>query len=304
LIVLSLVSILTLPVFGVADEDDTAKELPKDETTAPKAVLAEGTERTTPEKKAPDDKITDLHTEEKNTIEASTDAAPTRPVSDAAVATDSATAAGSTSVSSERTPSGASTEQAEISNEKTLDVASQSVSKVKTRAPSLSSNLDKARSAAPSTGKGPGRTRKMITAGIGVPLCGFAYEGIIEGKGWANTSSDFLWGNIDLRFHFRLSKKFSIGIGLLQTFIRFDDVGLMGGHVVADFRWYAAPDYLYFKMDLFFGFPMFFALGPTIGHSLPITKKVHLFIENQFLFMAVAGVYGFWQPTLGVSTRF
>jgi hypothetical protein len=144
----------------------------------------------------------------------------------------------------------------------------------------------------------------MITAGVGVPLCGFAREGIIEGKGCINTSSNFLWGNLDLRFHIRLSEKFSIGGGLLQSFIYFDEVGLMGGHLVADFRWYAVPDYLYFKMDLFFGFPMFFALGPAMGHSFSVNEKIHVFIENQFIFMAVAGVYGFWQPTVGVSTRF
>ena len=146
--------------------------------------------------------------------------------------------------------------------------------------------------------------RKMITAGIGAPLCGFAYNGIIEGSGCANTSSDFLWGNIDLRFQFRLSEKFAVGGGLLQSLIYFDGFGVIGGHLVADFIWYAIPDYLYFKMDLFFGFPMFFALGPSMGHSFSVNEKVHIFIENQFLFMAVAGVYGFWQPTIGVSTRF
>jgi hypothetical protein len=148
------------------------------------------------------------------------------------------------------------------------------------------------------------KREKMFTVGFGLPLFGFAYEGIIEGSGSANTSDTFLWGNLDLRFHVRLSRRFSIGGGLVQSFIYFDEVGLIGGHLAADFRWYAVPDYLYFKVDLFFGFPMFFAVGPAVGHSIPITKKVHVFIENQFLTMAVAGLYGFWQPVLGVSTRF
>ncbi len=152
----------------------------------------------------------------------------------------------------------------------------------------------------------PFKTRKrpkLITVGLSAPLCGFA-EGLITGTGWINTSSDFIWGNLDVRFLVRMAKRFALGGGITQSVVHFDGTTTVGGELVADFRWYAVPDYLYFKLNVYFGFPLLFALGPTMGHSFEITEKVHLYIENQFVLMVVAGAYGFWQPAVGAEIRF
>jgi hypothetical protein len=67
---------------------------------------------------------------------------------------------------------------------------------------------------------------------------------------------------------------------------------------------YAVSDWLYFKLDVMMGFPLLFALGPAMGHSFHVSKKINIYLENQFIVMMIAGVYGFWQPVLGMEIKF
>ena len=150
------------------------------------------------------------------------------------------------------------------------------------------------------------RSRKAknhsISVGFGAPICGFAV-GAINGSGCLKTSEPFFWGNLPIKYHRRVNKRFAWAVGLMPSFIYLAEVAGLVGHIVGDFRVYAVPDWLYFKLDIFMGFPLIFALGPAVGHSFKISKKVSLYLENQFIVMAVAGVYGMWQPILGVDIK-
>ena len=216
----------------------------------------------------------------------------------------------------ESNPSPAETPAAEPSKKAETDTAPESptaeaeAAAVTEGSPEASSDAENAseESAVPSEKKSlkvprRGKRPKLISVGLSAPLCGFA-EGLITGSGWVNTSSEFIWGNLDVRFLVRMAKRFALGGGFTQSLVFFEDTVTLGGAFVADLRWYAVTDYLYFKLNLYVGFPLLFALGPTMGHSFEITPKVHLYIENQFILMVAAGAYGFWQPAVGAEIRF
>jgi hypothetical protein len=147
------------------------------------------------------------------------------------------------------------------------------------------------------------RKPTFLSIGVGAPLCGFA-RGVVDGLGCVWGTEGFYWGNLSIKYHLRVSQRFSVGGGITASVITLEGLAIVGGHVSGDFRVYAVPDYLYFKLDVHVGFPMVLGLAPAMGHAFRIGDRVNIFIENQFIMVVFAGVYGFWQPILGVDVKF
>lgn len=141
-----------------------------------------------------------------------------------------------------------------------------------------------------------------VSVGAGLPVCGFA-KGAVHGAGCIRTSEPFFWLDLPVKYHRRVNRRFEWAVGAMASLIYVMGAGGITGHVLADVKLYAVPDWLYFRLRVIIGIPLLFALGPAMGHDFKISKRISIYLENQFTIMAVTGVYGFWQPLLGVKIQ-
>lgn len=79
--------------------------------------------------------------------------------------------------------------------------------------------------------------------------------------------------------------------------------GAVGAELLGSFRAYAIPDWLYFEADILLGFPLIFSVMPVVGLSIPL-GAVSLYVEQQVPLFFFGGVFGFWQPVIGVEFSF
>lgn len=138
-----------------------------------------------------------------------------------------------------------------------------------------------------------GRHPHQLSAGVGLMICGF---GVSSGG-----CGEPLWVSIPLMYRYRVNDYFAAGVGAMVQIL---GGGIpAGGGLRAGVRLYALPDWLYFQVDVFAGYPFLFTLAPGIGHSFRITDSFAIFVENEVL-LWFFDFWGAWQPVLGVEYRF
>ena len=151
-----------------------------------------------------------------------------------------------------------------------------------------------------------GRPVHQLSAGIGVPLVvfgafDFGDEGSGSGAAWV--SDEFLWVNIPIVYRYRINEYLAAGGGLMFNIFAVGGYGAVGAELMGSFRAYAIPDWLYFEANILLGFPLIFSFMPSVGVAIPL-GPVSIFFENQVPLLFFGGVFGFWQPVIGVEFAF
>jgi hypothetical protein len=150
-----------------------------------------------------------------------------------------------------------------------------------------------------------GRPAHQLSVGVGVPLVLFgAFDfGDASASGGYWVSDEFLWVNIPIVYRYRINDYLAAGGGLMFNIFAVGGYGAVGAELFGSFRGYAIPDWLYFEANILLGFPLVFSFMPSVGVAIPL-GGVSIFFENQIPLFFFGGVFGFWQPTIGVEFAF
>jgi hypothetical protein len=152
----------------------------------------------------------------------------------------------------------------------------------------------------------PAYYSNLISAGLGVPICGFG--GIVDVAGGSGCiDNTFLWFNIPVVYRYRFHEYMAAGGGLMVNVFAGGNIGAVGVELLGSFRFYALPDWIYIDANVLFGFP-WISFMPSVGVQVPL-GHVNIFFENQIWlsYIYAAGYtlfFGFWQPVLGVEFAF
>ncbi|MBN1770639.1 MAG: hypothetical protein JXB32_05210 [Deltaproteobacteria bacterium] len=150
-----------------------------------------------------------------------------------------------------------------------------------------------------------GRPSHQLSVGVGVPLVLFgAFDfGDTSASGGYWISDEFLWINLPIVYRYRINDYLAAGGGLMFNIFAVGGYGAVGAELMGSFRAYAIPDWLYFEANILLGFPLVFSIMPSVGVAIPL-GSVSIFLENQIPLFFFGGVFGFWQPTIGVEFAF